>query len=119
MQKILIVEDDDGLNQALCYAAAKERYEPLCAYTLHEAKEKYLNNDVQLVVLDVNLPDGEGFSFCKWLKQKADVPVLFLTARDMEEDALAGYELGAEDYVVKPFSMKILFKKIGVILERV
>lgn len=118
MQKILIVEDDDGLNQALCYAAAKERYEPLCAYTLHEAKEKYLNNDVQLVVLDVNLPDGEGFSFCKWLKQKADVPVLFLTARDMEEDALAGYELGAEDYVVKPFSMKILFKKIGVILKR-
>ena len=70
------------------------------------------------MLLDVNLPDGEGFVFCEWLRERSRVPVLFLTARDMEEDALKGYELGAEDYVTKPFSMKILLKKIDVILKR-
>ena len=74
------------------------------------------------MLLDVNLPDGEGFDFCQYLREKepelGKVPVLFLTARDLEEDALKGYELGAQDYVTKPFSMKILLKKIGVILKR-
>ena len=71
-----------------------------------------------MVLLDVNLPDGEGFSFCQWVKKQREVPVIYLTARDMEEDALAGYESGAEDYVTKPFSMKILLRKIEVILKR-
>ena len=61
--------------------------------------------------MDVNLPDGEGFAFCRWVRERSRVPVLFLTARDLEEDALKGYELGAEDYVTKPFSMKILLKR--------
>ena len=71
-----------------------------------------------MVLLDVNLPDGEGFSFCQWVKKQREVPVIYLTARDMEEDALAGYESGAEDYVTKPFSMKILLRKIEVILKK-
>ena len=71
-----------------------------------------------LILLDVNLPDGEGFAFCRRIREDTSVPVVFLTARDLEEDALRGYELGAEDYVTKPFSMKILMKKIGVILKR-
>ena len=71
-----------------------------------------------MVLLDVNLPDGEGFSFCQWVKKQREVPVIYLTARDMEEDALAGYESGAEDYITKPFSMKILLRKIEVILKR-
>ena len=71
-----------------------------------------------MVLLDVNLPDGEGFSFCQWVKKQREVPVIYLTARDMEEDALAGYESGAEDYVTKPFSIKILLRKIEVILKR-
>ncbi len=71
-----------------------------------------------MVLLDVNLPDGEGFSFCQWVKKQREVSVIYLTARDMEEDALAGYESGAEDYVTKPFSMKILLRKIEVILKR-
>ncbi len=75
-------------------------------------------NQIDMVLLDVNLPDGEGFSFCRWVKEKKEVPVIYLTARDMEEDALIGYESGAEDYITKPFSMKILLKKIDVILKR-
>ena len=117
MQKILIVEDDRELNQALCYALKKEHYSVIPAFSLKEAKEQYKKEDPLLILLDVNLLDGEGFEFCRWAKAKKDIPVLFLTARDLEEDALTGYSLGAEDYVTKPFSMKILLKKIEVILK--
>lgn len=118
MQKILIVEDDWELNQGIGYALEREGYVIYSAHSLKEAKEVYGKDDVQLILLDVNLPDGDGFSFCRWVKKNRDIPVLFLTARDLEEDALTGYELGAEDYVTKPFSMKILLKKISVILKR-
>lgn len=71
-----------------------------------------------MAILDVNLPDGDGFQFCKWIKARSNISVLFLSARDLEEDVLNGYELGAEDYVTKPFSLKILLKKVSVILAR-
>ena len=118
MQKLLVVEDDRKLNRALCYALEKEGYGVVSSYSIEEAKRAYMQGGVRMVLLDVNLPDGEGFEFCRWVKAQAAVPVLFLTARDLEEDALNGYELGAEDYVTKPFSMKILLKKIDLILKR-
>lgn len=116
--KILIVEDDWNLNRGIAYALEKRRYTVCCAHTLYEAKTIFLAEKPELVLLDINLPDGEGFAFCKWMKGKRKVSVLFLTARDLEEDVLKAYELGAEDYVVKPFSMKILLKRIDVILKR-
>ena len=64
------------------------------------------------------MPDGDGFHFCKWIKARNNVSILFLSARDIEEDILNGYEIGADDYVTKPFSMKILLKKISIILSR-
>lgn len=118
MQKILLVEDDHELNQALCYALDKEHYEVCSAYSINEAKKKYAAAPPDLILLDVNLPDGEGFLFCRWVKEQRDLPVIFLTARDLEEDALTGFDLGAEDYVVKPFSMKILLKKIALVMKR-
>lgn len=118
MQKILIVEDDWKLNHSVCYALKKAGYDISTAHSLGEARQIVLSCPIQLVLLDVNLPDGDGFSFCEWIKEYKAIPVLFLTARDLEEDALRGYELGAEDYVTKPFSMKILLKKIDVILKR-
>ena len=120
MQRILIVEDDWEMNQGIGYILREEGYDTVSAHSIAEGKEVYetYGERVDLVLLDVNLPDGEGFEFCRWLRGRAHVPVLFLTARDLEEDALKGYELGAEDYVTKPFSMKILLKKIGVILKR-
>lgn len=117
-KKILVVEDDLELNQSICYMLDKEGYGVSAVHSLAEAWEIYEESGVDLILLDVNLPDGEGFDFCRRIREKASVPVLFLTARDLEEDALLGYELGAEDYVTKPFSMKILMKKIGVILKR-
>lgn len=115
MQKILIVEDDWELNRGIAYALEKESYTVSCAHCLREAKELYLAQLPELVLLDVNLPDGEGFSFCEWMHDKPKAAILFLTARDLEEDVLKGYELGAQDYVTKPFSMKILLKRIAVI----
>ncbi|MCD8356461.1 MAG: response regulator transcription factor [Clostridia bacterium] len=118
MQKILIIEDNWELHRGIAYALEKENYSVCSAHCLQEAKEVYLAEKPELVLLDVNLPDGEGFAFCAWMKDKKKASVLFLTARDLEEDILKGYELGAEDYVTKPFSMKILLKRIAVILKR-
>lgn len=117
MQRILVVEDDRELNNGICYALEKDGYATESAHSVSEADE-HLRGDIDLALLDVNLPDGDGFDLCKKIRETKPIPVLFLTARDLEEDALLGYELGADDYVTKPFSMKILLKKIGVILQR-
>ena len=122
MQNILVVEDDRELNEALCYALEKQGYHTSAAFSIQEAKETYQSftgkEKLQLVIQDVNLPDGEGFTFCQWVKAQQDIPVLFLTARDLEEDVLKGYDLGAEDYITKPFSMKVLLRKIELIFKR-
>ena len=118
MQNILVVEDDYDLNQAICYSLKKLGYGVYGVTFMEKGKQTFIENQIDLILLDVNLPDGEGFSFCQWVKKQREVPVIYLTARDMEEDALAGYESGAEDYVTKPFSMKILLRKIEVILKR-
>lgn len=119
MQKILIVEDDHELSGAICYALEKQEYLAEAAFTIREAQEIFGKEPISLALLDVNLPDGEGFELCRWIKAQREVPVLFLTARDLEEDVLSGYDMGADDYVTKPFSMKILLRKIEVILKRV
>lgn len=103
--RILVVEDDQILNQMLCYN--------LNAASMVE-KEGY-----DLLILDVNLPDGDGFAFCREVKKRfSDLPVIFLTAKDMESDMLKGYELGADDYVTKPFHMSVFQKKVSVVLSR-
>lgn len=118
MQNILVVEDDPDLNQVIGYALQKAGYGVYSTATIKGGEKLFRGNRMDMVLLDVNLSDGEGFSFCKWVKAQREVPVIYLTARDLEEDALEGYESGAEDYVTKPFSMKILLRKIEVILKR-
>ena len=118
MQNILVVEDDYDLNQAICFSLKKSGYGVFGEAFMEKGKQIFQEKQIDLVLLDVNLPDGEGFLLGRWVKEQGEVPVIYLTARDMEEDALAGYESGAEDYVTKPFSMKILLRKIEVILKR-
>lgn len=118
MQNILIIEDDPDLNQTIGYALEKAGYGVFRADCIREAERIFVREKICLVLLDVNLPDGEGYTFCRWAKAQREVPVIYLTARDLEEDALEGYESGAEDYVTKPFSMKILLKKLDVVLKR-
>lgn len=118
MKAVLIVEDDWALNDSIAYALAGEGYDTVCAHSVAEAKQACREREICLALLDVNLPDGEGFLLCRWIKEYKGAPVLFLTARDLEEDVLKGYELGAQDYVTKPFSVRVLLKKIAVVLKR-
>ena len=117
MQKILIVEDDREMNQGIALFLSEHGFAVASAHSVAEGKAEFAAGKPDLVLLDVNLPDGEGFDLCRWIR-KDRVPVLFLSARDLEEEVLKGYELGAEDYVTKPFSMKILLSRINVILKR-
>lgn len=118
MKHILVVEDDWDLNQGICHALLKEGYGVTPAHSLEEANTFYFRRGADMILLDVNLPDGEGFSFCKRVKEQREIPILFLTARDLEEDALEGYEAGADDYITKPFSIKILIKKMDVMFRK-
>lgn len=106
------------LNHTICTALQKEGYRIYSGYTCGDGQTLAASHTFDMAILDVNLPDGDGFGFCKWIKARSNISVLFLSARDLEEDVLTGYEIGAADYVTKPFSMKILLKKISVILSR-
>ncbi len=120
MQTILIVEDDHELNRGIAQRLRREGYDTCGAYSLGEAKRLLAKEEPALILLDVSLPDGEGFDLMAWMRDsgKRPAPVIFLTARDLEADALKGYELGAADYVTKPFSANILARKIAIALNR-
>lgn len=118
MDKILIVEDDAALSAGICYALESEAYSTMAAYSIRKAKQLLACEQFSLAVLDVNLPDGDGFSLCRYIKETIpELKVVFLTANDLEEDVLAGFDLGAEDYITKPFSTNIFRKKIEVVLR--
>lgn len=113
--RILVVEDDRLLNHTLSYNLKAAGYIVDSALTRVSADHFLRKQDYDLIVMDVNLPDGNGFDFCQEIKERRpDSAVIFLTANDMEKDMLKGYELGAEDYVTKPFLMSVFQKKVAV-----
>lgn len=117
--RILVVEDDRLLNHTLCYNLNTAGYTVDSALTKSVAGSFLTKQDYDLIVLDVNLPEGNGFDFCREVKERRpDTAIIFLTANDMESDMLKGYELGAEDYVTKPFPMSVFQKKLAVVLGR-
>ena len=113
--KILIVDDDKTLNNGI--AMTLGGYEIVQAYHLAEARRLLADSYPDLVLLDINLPDGSGLDFCRELKKDSDVPVIFLTANDMEIDVVAGLESGASDYITKPFSLAILRARVAAVLR--
>jgi len=104
MYTILVLEDDFELNQTVSDSLKKNGYRVLSAYTCKEGQKLAKTYTFNMAILDVNLPDGDGFQFCKWLKARCNSAVLFLSARDLEDDLLDGYDSGADDYVTKPFN---------------
>lgn len=139
MATILLLEDDPDLHESVASALAEAGYGVLAARSLAEAESLVRQHSFELALLDVNVlasdsdsvsfrasgsgsvsPQGnsDGFSFCRWLTARRHVAVCFLSARDLEEDVLTGYTLGACDYVTKPFSMKVLLAKLAVLLGR-
>ena len=119
MERILVVEDDLTLSAGLCFELDSAGYASVPSYTCAKARHLLAEGSFALILLDVNLPDGDGFALCREIKaQNPAQPVIFLTANDLEEDVLNGFDLGAEDYVTKPFRMQILLKRVEVALRR-
>ncbi len=118
MTKILIVEEDKGLNDGLVYDLQEEGYEVFSAITASFALEVFKVQEIDLVLMDGNLPDSDGFTLCSQMKKMRDVPVIFLTARDLEQDELRGFDCGADDYITKPFHIALLHRRIQAVLKR-
>ncbi len=116
--KILIVEDDAGLGRGISFALEQEGRTVFRAQTLKEAKALWEKESPDALILDLNLPDGDGIDFCKKIRKFSDVPILILTARDMETDEIIGLTSGADDYITKPFSVSVLKLRLQKILER-
>lgn len=115
---ILIVEDDSALAIGLCRALTSTEYQTVECHNLREARRALQSNSYALILLDVNLPDGSGFDFLQKIKQTYNIPVILLTANDLETDIVAGLELGADDYITKPFSLAVLRARVNAALRR-
>jgi two-component system, OmpR family, response regulator len=118
MQKILVVDDDAHIRDVVCFALRRAGYQPLTAANGRAALEVAAREMPALVVLDILMPELDGTAVCARLRAKSDVPVIFLTSKDEEMDRVLGLELGADDYVVKPFSPRELVARVKAVLRR-
>ena len=118
MKKILLVEDNETIIMGLKYSLEQEKFEIDTAKNVITAKAKIKKNEYNLYLLDITLPDGEGYEICKEIKEKGNYPVIFLTAKDEETDVVQGLDMGADDYVIKPFRTRELISRINSVLRR-
>ena len=117
--RLFLLEDDLALTDGLSYSLRRQGYLLETAGTVSEAKEKLLNQQYDLLLLDVTLPDGTGFEVCDWLRARANhVPIIFLTALDDEVNMVRGLDMGADDYITKPFKLSVLYARINAVLRR-
>lgn len=116
--RILIVEDDAGLSRGISFSLEQEGYETLTAGSSGEALAQFYRNPPDGVLLDLSLPDGDGVDLCRKIRETSEVPILMLTARDLEVDELLGLNSGADDYMTKPFSISVLKVRLQKLLQR-
>ena len=120
-QRILIIEDEPDIRKTLEYNISREGYKVVSASSISEGKKQINSSDFSLILLDLMLPDGSGLNLCREIKSdkdKSPTPIIILTAKDDEVDKVVGFELGADDYVTKPFSVRELILRIKAILKR-
>lgn len=117
-QTLLLVEDEQSIADALIFALEQENYSVHWYALAHEALQCIDHHPIDLAILDIGLPDSNGFDLCKSIKAKMDLPIIFLTARQEEVDKLIGLEIGGDDYITKPFSLREVCSRIKVILKR-
>lgn len=117
-RNILIVEDDSDLAEGICLSLGNDNFRFVCCGDLATAKEAFAEGDFDLLILDINLPDGSGLSFCREVRRVSRVPIILLTAKDMELDIVTGLECGGDDYITKPFSLMVLRARIRALLRR-
>ena len=118
MKRLFLLEDDLSLINGLAFAVKKQGYEIEIARTTLEAGSLWADGKYDLVILDVSLPDGSGFDFCKKIRQTSKVPVMFLTAADEETDMIMGLDIGGDDYITKPFKLAVFLSRINALLRR-
>lgn len=118
MSKILLLEDDLSLINGLSFAFKKQGFELNIARTLKEVDALWADGRYDLLVLDVSLPDGTGFEFCKRVRQVSKVPIIFLTASDEETSIIMGLDMGGDDYITKPFKLGVLVSRVNALLRR-
>lgn len=118
MRKILIIEDNEIIIKGLKYLLEQEQFEVQVCLNAQEAMNIIGKQEFDLIVLDIALPDGNGFEICEYIKQYTDIPIIFLTAKDEEQDVVKGLDMGAEDYIIKPFRNKELISRINNVLRR-
>ena len=117
MTKILLVEDDETIAFGIESALKRKGYMCTSCASAGQAKDLFAEG-FQLILLDLNLPDGSGYDFCKWVKEREDTPVIFLTVCDDVKDITRGLDMGADDYVTKPFHIAVLESRIAAVLRR-
>ena len=116
--KIFFLEDDDAIGMGLAYSLEKEGFEVVRVASQKEALEILSTQTCDLCILDINLPDGNGYDVCRFIREKADIPVIFLTASDAEVNVVMGLEMGADDYICKPIDIikfENIIKKLGLL----
>lgn len=115
---IMVVDDEPKINEIICAYLIKEKYNVFSAFSGNEALEIFLENEIDLIILDLMLPDLSGEEVCRQIKEKSDIPVIMLTAKTQEEDILNGFKIGSDDYILKPFSPKLLVARVNAVLNR-
>lgn len=118
MSRLLLVEDDDSLALAIEFTLKDEGYEVIRASTVEESKKAFEEYQFDLLILDVNLPDGSGYELCKYIRVRSDVPIMFLTALDDEVNIVLGLEIGGDDYITKPFRVREFLSRVKALLRR-
>lgn len=118
MTKLLIVEDDRTLREGLCRSLSSDTIQTESAATLAEAYRKNADNKFDLILLDCNMPDGNGIDFCTAIQKHSSVPVIFLTVLESELDEVSAFRAGGVDYIKKPFSLMVLRERINTALSR-
>lgn len=118
MYKLLLVEDDSALALGIEFTLKDEGYEVFTTSTLKDTKKLLKSKNFHLIILDINLPDGNGYDLCKYIRNKSDVPIMFLTALDEEVNIVLGLEIGGDDYITKPFGVREFLSRIKVIIRR-
>ena len=118
MKRLFLLEDDLSLINGLSFAFKKQGFELDVARTLKEADALWADGKYDLLVLDVSLPDGSGFEFCKKVRLTSKVPIIFLTASDEEMNIIMGLDIGGDDYIAKPFKLGVLISRINALLRR-
>ena len=118
-RRILVVDDDPHIRDVISFALEKAGMQTIVARDGAQALDLYGRGGADLVVLDINMPERDGLDVCRELRKGSDVPVLFLSSRDEEVDRIVGLEIGADDYVTKPFSPRELVARVNAILKRI